>query len=150
MHRIWLFFPFCKFQTISDKMLWQFSKLCLKFRLFPYTMLRTHNLAWRNFCSLLLNIVKKEKKIETNHCSNSVFSHDFCHWLSEKIRKIKCTILHFLVVHQIESLSNYPLRHNFAMVTSKPLFEIMKKLFGLVRFNKCFFLDLDFANFCQR
>ena len=54
----------------------------------PCTMLRTHNMTWRKFCSLFLNIVKRGKGVETRNCPNSSFSHNFCHWLSEKIWKI--------------------------------------------------------------
>ena len=45
--------------TISDKILWEFQKVCLKFYLSPYTMLRIQNLAWHKFYSLFLNIVKE-------------------------------------------------------------------------------------------
>ena len=31
--------------TISDKILWVFQKVCLKFPLSPYTMLQTDNIA---------------------------------------------------------------------------------------------------------
>ena len=91
MHRIWLFFSFYKFQTISDKILCKFSKLCLKFFLSPYTMLQTHNIACCNFFSLLLNIVKRGKRLETNDCWNTMFSHGFCHWLLEVYKK-KCKV----------------------------------------------------------
>ena len=70
----------------------------------PYTMFRTYNIAWRNFCSLVLNIVKRGKEVETQNCPNSSFSHTFCHWLSEKIWKTKCSILQLLVLHQIEGI----------------------------------------------
>ena len=53
----------------------------------PYTTLRTHNIAWHKFCSLYLNIVKTGKGTETQNCLNSSFSHNFCHWLSEKTEK---------------------------------------------------------------
>ena len=116
--------------------------MCLKSPLSPYTMLRNHNIAWRNFCSLFLNIVKRRKGVETT----SSFSHNFCHWLSEKISQIKRTILQLLVLSFYIKLKacNYPLPHNFATashyltVTSKTLFEMMKKLFGTVRFNISF------------
>ena len=44
-------------------------------------MLRTHNIAWRNFCSLFLNIVKKGMGVQTRRCTNPIFSHNFCYWL---------------------------------------------------------------------
>ena len=53
----------------------------LKFPLSPYTMLRTHNIAWRKLRSLFLNTVKRWKGAETQKCPNSSFSHNFCHWL---------------------------------------------------------------------
>ena len=71
---------------------------------FPYTMLKTDNIAWRNFCSMFLNIVKKGKEEETQNCPNSSFSHNFCHWLSEKMWKVKCSILQLLVLHHIEGM----------------------------------------------
>ena len=45
--------------TISNKILWEFSKLGLKLPLSLYTMLRIHNIAWHNFFSLFLNTVKR-------------------------------------------------------------------------------------------
>ena len=78
--------------------------LCLKFPLSPYSLLRTHSIAWRNFCSLFLNIVKKVKEVETQNCSNSSFSHNLCHWLPEKNFKIKCSILQLFILHQIENM----------------------------------------------
>ena len=40
----------------------------------PYTMLQTHNIAWRKFSSLFLNIVKKGKREETRNYPNGSFS----------------------------------------------------------------------------
>ena len=48
--------------------------MCLKFPLSPYIMLRTNNIAWCNFCSLFLNIVKRGKGRETQNCPNRSFS----------------------------------------------------------------------------
>ena len=59
------FLFFCKFQTIHDKISWEFKKVRLKFPLYPYTMLQTDNIAWCKFCSLFLNIVKRGKGRET-------------------------------------------------------------------------------------
>ena len=78
--------------------------MCLKFPLSSYTMLRTHRIAWLKFCSLFLNIVKRGKGVETKNCLNNIFSHHFCHWLSEKVLKDKCDILEMLVVNQIERI----------------------------------------------
>ena len=83
------FFFFCKFQTISDKILPEFEKVRLKFPLSPYIMLRTHNTAWRKLHSLFLNIVKRGKGRETKNCPNSSFSHNFCHWLYAKNFKLE-------------------------------------------------------------
>ena len=71
--------------------------MCLKFPLSPYTMLWTHNIVWRNFCSLFLNIVKKGKRRETQNCPNSSFSHSFCHWLPGKSTKFP--VCYFTVAH---------------------------------------------------
>ena len=76
-----IFLLFCKLQTTSDKISWEFKKLCLKFLLYSYTMLRTHKIACRNSCSLFLNIVKRWNGVEIKNCLNSSFSHSFCHWL---------------------------------------------------------------------
>ena len=51
--------------------------MCLKFSLSPYAMLRTHNIAWRNFCSLFLAINKRGKGVETQICGNSSFPITF-------------------------------------------------------------------------
>ena len=42
--------------------------VCLKFLVSPYTMVRTHNIACRNFYSLFFNIVKRGKVVETQNC----------------------------------------------------------------------------------
>ena len=42
-----------------------------------YTILGTRSIAWRKFCSLFLNVVIREKEIETQSCPNSSFSHNF-------------------------------------------------------------------------
>ena len=73
--------------TISGKIIWECNKVCLKFALSPYTMLRTNNIDWRKLYSLFLNIVKGRKGRKTQYCPNSCFSHNFCHWLSEKSAK---------------------------------------------------------------
>ena len=54
-------------------------KNCLQFSLSPYTMLQTHNIPWRMFCSLFLNIVKRREGVEIKNFPNSSFSHNFCH-----------------------------------------------------------------------
>ena len=95
-----------KTTTISDKILSEFIylRVRLKFPLSHYVMLRTHNIAWRNFCLFFLNIIKSGRRIETQNCANSSFFHTSCPWLSEEIRKIKCSILQLLVLHQIEGM----------------------------------------------
>ena len=57
------------------------SKSVFKIPLSPYTMLRTDNIAWRKFCSLFLNIIRRWKGRETQNRPNSSFAHNFCHWL---------------------------------------------------------------------
>ena len=42
-------------------------KKCLKFPLSPNTMLQIHNIAWRKFYSLFLNVVKWGKGRETQN-----------------------------------------------------------------------------------
>ena len=64
-------------------------------------MLQAHNIAWGNFCLLFLNITERGKGVEAQNCPNSSFSQTFCHWLSENIKKIKCSILQLPVLHQI-------------------------------------------------
>ena len=64
-----------------------FKKALLKSPLSPYTILQTHNIPGRKLCSLFLNIVKRGKGRETQNSPNSSFSHDFCHWFSEKYAK---------------------------------------------------------------
>ena len=44
-------------------------------------MLQNHNIAWRKFYLLFLNIVKRGKGRETQDYLNSSFSHNFCRWL---------------------------------------------------------------------
>ena len=41
------------------------------------------------------------KGVETQNCPKSSFSHNFCHWLPEKVWKIKRAILQLLVLNQI-------------------------------------------------
>ena len=72
--------------------------MCLKSPLSPYAMLRSRNIAWRNFCYLFLNIIKRRNGVETQNRSDSSFSHNFCLSLSRKIWKIKCSILQLLVL----------------------------------------------------
>ena len=83
----------------------------------PCTMLQNHNIAWRNFNSLFLNIIKRGEGVETENCPNSSFSHNFCHWLSKKNWKIKCSISSCSFYIKLK-VCNYPLRHNFAIVSS--------------------------------
>ena len=59
-----------------------------------YTMFQTHNIAWRKFRSLFLNIVKRRKGLETRNCPNTSFSHNFCHWLFEIIWKVLSVIIY--------------------------------------------------------
>ena len=62
-------------------------------------MLRTDNIAWRKFFSLFVNIVKRVKEGETQNCTNTGFSLNFSHWLSEKSSKFfKCGILLLLIL----------------------------------------------------
>ena len=61
-------------------------------------MLQTNKNAWRKFCSLFLNLVKRGEGRETQNCPNNSFSHNFCHWLSEKSAKFYVcyiTVAHF-------------------------------------------------------
>ena len=76
-------------------------------------MLQTHNIAWRKFCSLFLNIVKKGTDGETKNCPNSSFSHNFCHWLSEKFWKILSVAFHCWSFWITLKVSDYPLHHYY-------------------------------------
>ena len=50
-------------------------------------------------------MVKRGKRVETQNCQVSGFSHNFCHGLSEKKRKnLKCGIFQMLVLSQIEAM----------------------------------------------
>ena len=92
--------------TISDKILWEFQKVCLKFYLSPYTMLRIQNLAWHKFYSLFLNIVKgggKERR-ETQSCLNSSFSHNFITDCLQNLQSFKCGILKLFILNQVEDM----------------------------------------------
>ena len=128
--------------------------MCLKFSLSTYTMLRSHNIAWRNFCSLFLNIVKRGKGVETQNCPNSSFSRTFVTDCLKKSEKLSVVFYNCSLYIKLKAAYNYPLRHNFAMVSHhlnnrniKALFEMIKKPFGMVRFNKSFLLGLNFARF---
>ena len=88
---------FFKFQRISDKILWAFEKVLLKFPLSPYRMLRTHKIAWRKLRSLFLNIVKTRKGREKQNCPNSTFSYNFFPSLSGKCAKFE--VQYFRVAH---------------------------------------------------
>ena len=127
--------------------------MCLKFPLSTYTMLRSHNIAWRNFCSLFLNIVKRGKGVETQNCLNSSFSCNFVTDCLKKYEKLSVVFYNCSLYIKLKA-RNYPLRHNFAMVSHylhngniKALFEMIKKPFGMVRFNKSFLLGQNFARF---
>ena len=106
-----------KTTTISDKILWEFIylRVRLKFPLSYHGMLQTHNIAWRNFCLLFLNIIKSGKRVETQNCANSSFFHNFCHWLSEKIRKVVVVFYSFSFYIKLKAC-NYPLHYNFVKV----------------------------------
>ena len=56
---------FIFWSTISDKIWWEFENVRLKSSLSSYTMLWTHNIAWRKLQSLFPNIVKRGKGRET-------------------------------------------------------------------------------------
>ena len=86
-------------------------KVCLKNPLSLYTMLQIHNIACRKFCSLFLNNVKRGKWEETRSCPKSCFSHNFCHWLSEKIWKISSVVFYCWSFWISLKACNYPLRY---------------------------------------
>ena len=106
---------------ISDKILWEFEKKCLtplpplSLSVSLYTMLQTHNIAWRNFCSLFLNIFKRGKgyKFEIVQIAVSpiIFVTD-CLKISEKLNVVFYSCSFYIKLKSC----NYPLRHNFAMI----------------------------------
>ena len=104
-----------KATTISDKNLREFIylRVCLKFPLSHYGMLLTHNIAWRNVYLLFLNIIKSRRRVETQNCANRSFFHNSCHWLSEKIRNIKCSIFYSCLFYIKLKAYNYQLHYNF-------------------------------------
>ena len=73
-------------------------------------MLRTHNIAWHKFCSLFLNINKREKRVETPICPNSSFSHKFCQIVWKNLKNLSEVFYTWLFWITLMS-SNYPLRH---------------------------------------
>ena len=64
---------------------------------------------------IVFSIDKRGKGLQTQNCPNSSFSDNFSHCLSEKIWKIKCSILQLLVLHQIEAMQ-LSFSQYFAMV----------------------------------
>ena len=75
--------------------------MCLKFPLSSYTMLPTHNIAWRKFYSLFLKIVKREERKETQNCPNSSFPIIFVTDCLKNLQNSKCGILQLLILNQI-------------------------------------------------
>ena len=67
--------------------------------------------AWHKFCLLFLNIVKMGKEVEAWNCPNSSFSHNFCHWLSEKIQKNWNVVFYSWSFWITLKACNYPLLH---------------------------------------
>ena len=87
----------------------------LEFPLTHYTILQTHNIAWRKFHSLFLNIVKKGKGAETQNCPNNSVSHNFCHWLSEKSAKFD---VQYFRVAQFESNWRHAFTHYVTIMSA--------------------------------
>ena len=63
----------------------------------PCTMLQNHNIAWRNFSSLFLNIIKRGEGVETENCPNTVFLIIFVTDCLKKIEKLNAVfpVAHF-------------------------------------------------------
>ena len=59
-------------------------------------MLWTHKIAWRNLCSLFLNIVKKGKGLETSNCPNNSFPIMFVADCLKKSEKLSAVFYSFL------------------------------------------------------
>ena len=107
-----------KTTTISDKILWEFIylRVHLKFPLSYHGMLQTHNIAWRNFCLLFLNIIKSGKRAETENCAIAVFSIIFvidCLKKSEKLILVFYSCSFYIKL----KACNYPLHYNFVKVS---------------------------------
>ena len=63
----------------------------------PYTMLRTHNIAWGKFYLFFINTVKRGKGRETQNRLDRTFTHNCCQWLSEE--SVKFWVRYFTVSH---------------------------------------------------
>ena len=101
---------------------------------------------------MYLNIVKWGKGEKNKIVQIPVFPILFvtdCLKKSEKLSEY----LKLVNEHQIIGM-HLSITSQFAMVNHylnkrkiKALFELIKKSFGMVKFNKCFFLELNFASF---
>ena len=76
----------------------------LKFPLSPYTVLQTHNIAWRKLRSLLFNIVKGGRGEKHKIVQIAVFPIIFVTDCLKNLQNFKCGILLLLILNQIESI----------------------------------------------
>ena len=118
-----------------------FLKLCLKIPLSPYTMLRTHNITWRKFCSLFLNIVRRGKGLETRNCQNSSFSTIFV-TVWKNLKNLSIAFYRWLFWITLKA-SNYPLHHYDINLNN--FWSPNKQLKYLGRWGKIFFFQI-FSN----
>ena len=102
----------------------------LKFPLSPYTMLRTHNIAWRKLHPLFFNIIKRGKGRQSLNCINSSFSHNLCRWLSQKFAEFE---VRYFKVALFESNWRHAFTHY--VTTIKPLINIGSRTSSLITWD---------------
>ena len=81
----------------------------LKFPLSPYTVLQTHNIAWRKLRSLLFNIVKGGRGEKHKIVQIAVFPIIFVTDCLKNLQNLKCGILELLILSQTEGM-HLPIR----------------------------------------
>ena len=96
---------FEKNKTLVQVFVTSFSRNVIKVeKVRKMTYNQWKNIAWCRFCSLFFKIIRRRKGLETQNCPSSSFSHNFCHWLSKHIKKLKSTILQLVVLNHVESM----------------------------------------------
>ena len=107
-----------------------------------YATLWTHNIAWRNFCSFLLTIVKSVKGVETQNGPSSSFFHNFCHWFSEKLPKTLKKIFYSRSFWITLKACNYPLCHYDISLNNFSILNNQLKYLG--KLGKIFIFQIFF------
>ena len=75
--------------------------MCLKLALSPYTI---SNIAWRQFCSLFLNIVNRGRGEKHKIVQIALFPIIFVTDCLKNLQNFKCDILQLLILNQIEDM----------------------------------------------